>query len=348
MQTASADYDIDRALRPRHVEAGRLHRGDPRPAAGAPRGSLDRAARRPGEGPRLPGRDDSQRGQRRHRGMVRAFAVELAPIRVNALHPGIVGDSPAWSARTEALDAIRKRTPTGRTIDLAEMADGVLFLLENRCRERGQPDTGRRLAAHLRRARSAQVCAQVCNVDRKSIEFSLRFRLRRRPGDGHPGRSARAPHAHQGRCRPARRGGFRRRKAGLEPLGRPAAGRRRLSRVGRRHGRDRPLRRRERATRRVQRRRPQRRPDHVGRPRPARADRPDARGRDRPGGAPARASRPGRWPTTWRPPRESTGSPTSPARRRTWASSATCSAAASAGWCASTGSRPTASPPSTW
>ena len=64
--------------------------------------------------------------------MVRAFAVELAPIRVNALHPGIVGDSPAWSSRTEALDAVRKRTPTGRTIELADMAHGVLFLLENR------------------------------------------------------------------------------------------------------------------------------------------------------------------------------------------------------------------------
>ena len=64
--------------------------------------------------------------------MVRAFAVELGPIRVNAVHPGIVGDSPAWSSRTEALEAIRKRTPTGRTIELADMADGVLFLLENR------------------------------------------------------------------------------------------------------------------------------------------------------------------------------------------------------------------------
>jgi NAD(P)-dependent dehydrogenase (short-subunit alcohol dehydrogenase family) len=64
--------------------------------------------------------------------MVRAFAVELAPIRVNALHPGIVGDSPAWSSRADALAAIRQRTPTGRTITLAEMAAGVLFLLENR------------------------------------------------------------------------------------------------------------------------------------------------------------------------------------------------------------------------
>ncbi len=31
--------------------------------------------------------------------MVRTFVVELAPIRVNALHPGIVGDSPTWEGQ---------------------------------------------------------------------------------------------------------------------------------------------------------------------------------------------------------------------------------------------------------
>lgn len=64
--------------------------------------------------------------------LVRALAVELGPIRVNALHPGIVGDSPAWSSRTEALEAIRSRTPTGRMVELADTADAVVFLLENR------------------------------------------------------------------------------------------------------------------------------------------------------------------------------------------------------------------------
>ena len=64
--------------------------------------------------------------------LVRTLVVELAPMRVNGLHPGIVGDSPAWSSRPEALDAIRARTPTGRMIDLADTADAVLFLLENR------------------------------------------------------------------------------------------------------------------------------------------------------------------------------------------------------------------------
>jgi NAD(P)-dependent dehydrogenase (short-subunit alcohol dehydrogenase family) len=65
-------------------------------------------------------------------GMVRALAVELAPIRVNGLHPGVVGDSPAWSSRTAALDAIRARTPTGRLTTMQDVAEAALFLLENR------------------------------------------------------------------------------------------------------------------------------------------------------------------------------------------------------------------------
>jgi len=35
-------------------------------------------------------------------GLVHTLAVELAPIRVNALHPDVVGDSPTWSSRPEA------------------------------------------------------------------------------------------------------------------------------------------------------------------------------------------------------------------------------------------------------
>ena len=36
-------------------------------------------------------------------GMVNALATELAPIRVNAIHPGIVGDSPFWSGKPAAV-----------------------------------------------------------------------------------------------------------------------------------------------------------------------------------------------------------------------------------------------------
>lgn len=65
-------------------------------------------------------------------GMVRAMAVELAPVRVNAIHPGIVGDSPYWAARPpEVLEATRARTPTGRLATMADVVDAAVFLLEN-------------------------------------------------------------------------------------------------------------------------------------------------------------------------------------------------------------------------
>jgi NAD(P)-dependent dehydrogenase (short-subunit alcohol dehydrogenase family) len=63
--------------------------------------------------------------------MVRTLATELAPIRVNALHPGIVGDSPAWEGNTAMLEAVLKRTPTGRLITMEEVTDAALFLLRN-------------------------------------------------------------------------------------------------------------------------------------------------------------------------------------------------------------------------
>ena len=44
------------------------------------------------------------------------MAAELAPIRVNALHPGIVADSPFWAEKTEALEATKAKTPTGRLV----------------------------------------------------------------------------------------------------------------------------------------------------------------------------------------------------------------------------------------
>jgi NAD(P)-dependent dehydrogenase (short-subunit alcohol dehydrogenase family) len=66
-------------------------------------------------------------------GMVRALAVELAPIRVNAIHPGIVGDSPFWSEKPEAvLEGFRSRTPTGRLATMRDVVTAVVFLLENR------------------------------------------------------------------------------------------------------------------------------------------------------------------------------------------------------------------------
>ena len=65
-------------------------------------------------------------------GLVRAMTVELAPIRVNALHPGIVGDSPYWSGKIEALEAVKARAPSGRYVTMADVVHATAFLLENR------------------------------------------------------------------------------------------------------------------------------------------------------------------------------------------------------------------------
>lgn len=61
-------------------------------------------------------------------GMVRTLACELAPVRVNAIHPGIVGDSPYWLDKT--LDGFIERTPLGRLVTMAEVVEAAMFLLE--------------------------------------------------------------------------------------------------------------------------------------------------------------------------------------------------------------------------
>ena len=61
--------------------------------------------------------------------LIRTLAIELAPVRFNAIHPGIVGDSPFWE--NKPLDAVIQRTPTGRLVTMAEVVGATVFLLEN-------------------------------------------------------------------------------------------------------------------------------------------------------------------------------------------------------------------------
>lgn len=64
--------------------------------------------------------------------LVRTLVIELAPRRVNALHPAIVGDSPQWvDMPEERYQALVQRTPTGRLVTMAEVVDASRFLLEN-------------------------------------------------------------------------------------------------------------------------------------------------------------------------------------------------------------------------
>ncbi len=64
-------------------------------------------------------------------GLVRAMVSEVAPVRVNALHPGIAADSPFWATKQEALDAVKARTPTHRWVQMRDVSEAAVMLLEN-------------------------------------------------------------------------------------------------------------------------------------------------------------------------------------------------------------------------
>ncbi|WFB87996.1 MULTISPECIES: SDR family oxidoreductase [Streptomyces] len=68
-------------------------------------------------------------------GMVRTLSIELAPVRVNAIHPGPIEDSPFWQGKAELAETLAKfraETLTGELGGLADIVDACRFLLENR------------------------------------------------------------------------------------------------------------------------------------------------------------------------------------------------------------------------
>jgi NAD(P)-dependent dehydrogenase (short-subunit alcohol dehydrogenase family) len=64
-------------------------------------------------------------------GLTRTLVEELKPLRVNSIHPGVVGDSPYWAEKPAAITKYTSETPIGRLATMAEIADAVEFLLEN-------------------------------------------------------------------------------------------------------------------------------------------------------------------------------------------------------------------------
>jgi len=65
--------------------------------------------------------------------LINSLALELAPIRVNAIHPGQVGDTPAWTKQSkEVLDNLKSRTALGRLVTIEDIIHATVFLFENR------------------------------------------------------------------------------------------------------------------------------------------------------------------------------------------------------------------------
>jgi NAD(P)-dependent dehydrogenase (short-subunit alcohol dehydrogenase family) len=62
-------------------------------------------------------------------GLIKTLAIEIAPHRVNALHPGVVGDSPKWRGVPNHPHVAR--TPIGRLVTMQEIAEATEFLLRN-------------------------------------------------------------------------------------------------------------------------------------------------------------------------------------------------------------------------
>lgn len=64
-------------------------------------------------------------------GLTRTLVEELKPMRVNSIHPGVVGDSPYWAEKPAAIARYSSETPLGRLVTMDEIVDAVAFLLEN-------------------------------------------------------------------------------------------------------------------------------------------------------------------------------------------------------------------------
>jgi NAD(P)-dependent dehydrogenase (short-subunit alcohol dehydrogenase family) len=64
-------------------------------------------------------------------GLTRTLVEELRPIRVNAIHPGVVGDSPYWAGKPAAIANYTAQTPLGHLARMADIVHAVVFLLEN-------------------------------------------------------------------------------------------------------------------------------------------------------------------------------------------------------------------------
>jgi len=64
-------------------------------------------------------------------GLTRTLVEELKPIRVNSIHPGVVGDSPYWAEKPAAITKYTSETPLGHLVRMSEIVDATVFLLEN-------------------------------------------------------------------------------------------------------------------------------------------------------------------------------------------------------------------------
>ena len=113
--------------------------------------------------------------------MVKTLAWELAPIRVNAIHPGIVGDSPYWEGKPPAiLEGHTSKTITKKLATMDEIVAGDAVPARERVGRRGRPRRRQRPADVLMapesrvRGRTTRSWASGCAPRGRRAALSLR------------------------------------------------------------------------------------------------------------------------------------------------------------------------------
>ena len=111
-------------------------------------------------------------------GMTRALALDLAPLRVNAVAPGLI-DTPLWNTfgpHRDAIMAMGASLPVGRIGKPEDVASGVLFLMQNEFRYRLRADDRRWRIVGLRSGQHVQRSAP--HKDTRLNRRRVRRRLR--------------------------------------------------------------------------------------------------------------------------------------------------------------------------
>lgn len=64
-------------------------------------------------------------------GLMRSLALELSPIRVNSIHPSLVGDNHTWVNETDYVATVASKTLTKRITHTEDVVKAVDFLFDN-------------------------------------------------------------------------------------------------------------------------------------------------------------------------------------------------------------------------
>ncbi len=122
-------------------------------------GRVDRAVRRMAKERPYPGSTTVTTVNGGVVGLTRTLVEELKPLRVNAIHPGVVGDSPYWAEKPAAVAKYTSETPTGRLASMVGHRRSGHVPAREPVGQWRRPHRRRRLALPVMSSREAGPCS---------------------------------------------------------------------------------------------------------------------------------------------------------------------------------------------